>query len=58
MTEDASAPTLSTTVTIDFNDVDLSDTLDYSVVKSSGTLGGTLDAAERATTAAPGRPAR
>ena len=42
LTEDASAPTLSTTVSVDFNDVDLSDTLDYSVVKSSGTLGGTL----------------
>ena len=42
LTEDASAPTLSTTVSVDFNDVDLSDTLDYSFVKSSGTLGGTL----------------
>ncbi|WP_286162512.1 beta strand repeat-containing protein, partial [Methylobacillus flagellatus] len=39
----ATADTLSTTVSVDFSDVDLSDTLSYSVAASmSNTLGGTL----------------
>src|SRR5207244_433962 len=42
VTEDATTPNLSTTGTITFNDVDLIDTHTTSVVKNSGTLGGTL----------------
>ena len=42
ITEDAATPDLTTTVSVDFSDVDLSDTLSYSAVKASGSLGGSL----------------
>src|SRR5205085_82462 len=40
--EDANTPTLTDTGTIAFNDIDLIDIHTTSVVKASGTLGGTL----------------
>ncbi|MEN9395927.1 MAG: hypothetical protein RLZ81_457 [Pseudomonadota bacterium] len=42
VTEDAATPDLTTTVSVDFSDADLSDTLSYSAVKASGSLGGSL----------------
>ena len=55
VTEDASTPTLSSTGSIAFNDIDLIDVHTTSVAKDSGTLGGTLTmgtVSESATTAA------
>ena len=45
MTEDASAPTLSDSGTITFDDVDLSDAHTPASPQTAATLGGTLDGA-------------
>ncbi|MBL0720280.1 VCBS domain-containing protein, partial [Piscinibacter sp. Jin2] len=42
VTEDAASPNLSTTVSVNFNDIDTRDVLSYSQTKTSGSLGGTL----------------
>ncbi|MBL0720946.1 VCBS domain-containing protein, partial [Piscinibacter sp. Jin2] len=42
VTEDATDPSLTTTVSVDFSDIDTRDVLSYSQTKTSGSLGGTL----------------
>ncbi|MBL0720272.1 VCBS domain-containing protein, partial [Piscinibacter sp. Jin2] len=42
VTEDNASPNLSTTVSVNFSDIDTRDVLSYSQTKTSGTLGGTL----------------
>ncbi|MBL0720273.1 FG-GAP repeat protein, partial [Piscinibacter sp. Jin2] len=42
VTEDVASPNLSTTVSVNFSDIDTRDVLSYSQTKTSGSLGGTL----------------